>query len=137
MDARLALAEFLLRVGPCVRLLAVVAMELRAGARTRAQQTALTAQTALAALIGAYTRRDLLVVPSAHAWDQAGRVLADLAVKERFDTVAAPASFPNDVLIATSCREVGATLVTENHADFARIRRHLRGLRISAPWPRS
>ncbi|HEX6535017.1 MAG TPA: PIN domain-containing protein [Gemmatimonadaceae bacterium] len=127
--ALLELERFLLRVGPRARLHAVVAMELRAGARTPPRAAA------LADLVDAYAARDRLIVPSFDAWMQAGRVLADLAVRERFDAAAARPSFVNDVVIAASCREAGVTLVTESHADFARIRRRLRGFTVTAPWP--
>lgn len=128
-EQRRELGEFLLRAGRRVRLHPVVTMELRAGARTAAQRVA------LGALVAAHASRDRGLVPSADAYDEAGRVLADLATKERFDPGAAAPSFRADVLLATSCREAGATLVTANHADFARIARHLRGLRVAAPWP--
>ncbi|MBA3888990.1 MAG: type II toxin-antitoxin system VapC family toxin [Gemmatimonadaceae bacterium] len=127
-EVRQELGRFLGRVGPRMRLHAVVAMELRAGARTPAQRAAVVSLTA------ADISRDRVVTPSLDAYVQAGRVIADLAVKERFDAGAAP-SFANDVLIATACREVGVTLVTANHGDFTRIGRHLRGFRVAAPWP--
>jgi predicted nucleic acid-binding protein len=38
----------------------------------------------------------------------------------------------NDVLIAASCREAGARLVTENVGDYAAVQRHLRGFRFIA-----
>ena len=129
-QARLALTQFLLRVGPRIRLHAVVAMELRAGARTAAQHAE------LAALVAPYVQRGRVVVPTLQAYEQAGRVLAELAAKERFDARVAPPSFASDVLLATSCREAGVTLVTANHGDFARIKRHLRGFRAAPPWPR-
>ena len=125
----LALRRFLLRIGSRIRLHAVVAMELRAGARTRAQETV------LAALFEPYVERDRLLVPRFEAYQQAGRVMADLAVEERFDAGAAGTSFTNDVVIAASCRETGVTLVTGTYGDFARIKRHLRGFRVESPWP--
>jgi len=36
----------------------------------------------------------------------------------------------NDVLIAASCREAGARLVTENVGDYTAVQRHLRGFRF-------
>ena len=128
-DARRELAQFLGRVGSGIRLHAVVAMELRAGARTPIQRAELNS------LIAADAMRDRGVTPSFEAYQEAGRVIADLAVKERFDATAVP-SFVNDTLIAASCREAGVTLVTANQSDFARIARHLRDFRASPPWPR-
>ena len=124
----LALRRFLVHAGPRIRLHAVVVLELRAGARTLQHRAAVTA------LLSAYTRRERFVTPSFEAYEQAGRVIADLAEKERFDAHATP-SIVQDILLATSCREAGVTLVTANHADFTRIGRHLRGFRAVPPWP--
>jgi predicted nucleic acid-binding protein len=43
-------------------------------------------------------------------------------------------SFLNDVLLAVSCREAGAVLITANVADFARIRT-VESFRFMEPWP--
>lgn len=39
----------------------------------------------------------------------------------------------NDVLIALTAREIGATVITANILEFRRIARKLLGLKISAP----
>jgi predicted nucleic acid-binding protein len=127
-DVRRELGRFLGRVGTRIRLHAVVAMELRAGARTPSQRAELNS------LIAADAMRDRIVTPSFDAYQQAGRIIADLAVRERFDATAIP-SFVNDAIMAASCREEGVTLVTANQSDFARIARHLRGFRALPPWP--
>lgn len=54
---------------------------------------------------------------------------AALAARER-TTAAAPLT--NDVILASSCREAGVTLVTGNPRDFAAIQRHLHGFRFEA-----
>ena len=123
------LKQFLRRAGTRLHVHAVVAMELRAGARTEAHRDALDE------LIAAYAERRRVVVPSFDGFVQAGRVLADLAAHEHVALATAPRSLQNDVLIATSCREHGVRLVTDNHADFAAIRRHLRGFTFDDPWP--
>ena len=128
-EERLRLAAFVTRVDARLRLSAVVHLELVAGARTEPQRLALDA------LVGAFHRRDTVVVPGASAYAEAGRVLADLATKEPLAIADAPPSLRVDALLAASCREAGVTVVTENHADFARIARHLRGFRFVAPWP--
>jgi predicted nucleic acid-binding protein len=122
--AREALDRFRFRAGPRVRLLSLVAMELRAGARTPEQRDD------VAVFIDAHERRGFLVAPGTTAYVEAGRVLADLAIKDRFEVARAAAAFTLDVLIAVTCRELDATLVTWNHDDFARIARHLRRFRI-------
>jgi predicted nucleic acid-binding protein len=38
-------------------------------------------------------------------------------------------------LLAASCREAGAVLLTANDRDFARIKRHMRGFAYEAAWP--
>lgn len=60
-----------------------------------------------------------LITPSHDDWAFAGNAVRILGG----DAVTARRSFWNDVLIATSCARVGATLLTSNKADFARIRR--------------
>lgn len=67
-------------------------------------------------VVGAVTH---IVTPSHDDWVFAGnavRLLDGEAVTTR-------RSFWNDLLIATSCARAGATLVTSNKSDFARIRR--------------
>lgn len=125
-DAREALDRFRFRIGPRVRLLSVVAMELRAGARTTELRAAVTS------LMEAHAVRGLYRAPGGAAYVEAGRVIADLAVKERFHVASAAPSFTLDALIAAACREAGATLVTWDLGDFARIARHLRGLRLAS-----
>ena len=43
-------------------------------------------------------------------------------------------SFLNDCLLAASCREVGATLISLNREDFELIRKVLR-FEFTEPWP--
>ena len=123
---RLALLKrFLFRTGTRLRLNAVVALELRAGARTSAHEAA------VGDLLASYTARDRVIVPSFAAYAEGGRVLAALGARERVD-VSKAGSVVNDVLIAASCREAGACLVTENVGDYSAVQRHLRGFRFVA-----
>jgi predicted nucleic acid-binding protein len=119
-DRLAALKRFLRQAGDRVRLHAVVALELRAGARDDAQLAAVEQ------LVRPYAENDRIVVPSFEAFLQAGRVLAAVAARERMPLAEAPRSL-NDVLIATSCREADTVLITENARDFAAIQRHVRG----------
>ncbi len=89
---------------------AVVAMELRAGARTPKAATDLQRH-----LLDPYETRGRVFAPTYSAFVTAGRVLATL----RDHT----ASLRSDVLIAASCRDFGITLVTKNSRDFKRIRK--------------
>jgi predicted nucleic acid-binding protein len=89
-------------------LAAVVAMELRVGART------LPARRALDKLLRGYHTSSRVVVPSAELYDEAGRVLRKL---HEAGHEIRRASLVNDVLIALCARSVGATLFTgdEDH----------------------
>ena len=124
-DRMAQLKRFLIRTGTRVRMSAVVALELRAGARTASHEQAVRN------LIAPYTERDRVLVPSHEAYMESGRVLAALAAREGHDLSLA-GSLVNDVLIAASCREAGACLVTENGRDFAAIQRHLRGFHFAS-----
>ena len=125
-SGRLAkLKRFLIRAGTRLRVSAVVALELRAGARTPVQTQAVRD------LLASYGRRDRVFIPSVAAYLEGGRVLAALGATEGVD-VSRAGSLVNDVLIATSCREEALRLVTENTGDFAMLQRHLRGFRFSA-----
>jgi predicted nucleic acid-binding protein len=116
----------LANVGRALRLPAVVAMELRCGARTDAQRDS------LAVIINAYKKRDRIFAPSPTAFLEAGRVVADLAARERY-AIGDGTALLNDALIAASCREGNITLVSGNYKHFDFIRKHLRGFRYVGP----
>jgi predicted nucleic acid-binding protein len=80
-------------------------------------------------LLGVYDARGRVLVPSLGAYLEGGRVLAALHEREGIE-ISRAGSLVNDVLLATSCREAGVRLVTENTNDFATIQRHLRGFRF-------
>jgi len=111
-------------MGLRVRANAVVALELQAGARSSRHERA------VADLLDSYVQRDRVIVPTFEAYRQGGRVLASLATNEGVD-VSRAGSLVNDVLIATSCREAGVRLVTENSNHFALVQRYLRGFRFA------
>jgi predicted nucleic acid-binding protein len=123
------LKRFRIRARARVWLSAVVGLELRAGAVTAGHVEALDD------LLKIYTDRGRVVVPTFDAYQQAGRIIATLALKERFALADAPRSFVNDALLAASCREAGAVLVTENTRDFITIQRHLKGFRFQSDFP--
>jgi predicted nucleic acid-binding protein len=116
--AAAALEAFTAAAGPWLYLSAVVAAELRAGARTTA-----ALRTLERAIIAPYERRARVLVPSGAAWNGLGRTLGELSRRDGLDVARAPRSFAFDILIAWSCREAGAILVSRNTADLARIRR--------------
>jgi predicted nucleic acid-binding protein len=89
----------------------VVAMELRAGCRTRAQIRALLSYFA------PFEKAERIVSPSHAGFVRSGYVLAELGERFGFEP-AKRRSLSNDVLIAVSAVSVGAVLVTHNSADF-------------------
>ena len=121
-----ALAVFQDAFAPFLHLSAVVAQELRAGVPAHA------AAKLDAALFAPYERRDRVITPSYAAWKDTGRVLAELIAPAQWRSVTR--SFVNDVLLAMSCREAGAVLVTGNTGDFARIA-SVRRFDFVPPWP--
>jgi predicted nucleic acid-binding protein len=107
---------------------AVVVQELRAGAVTASDGSAVDA------MVQPFVRRGRLVTPSFRAWETSGTVIRDIVRHEGLDISRLSKSFGNDVLLALSCRESGMTLVTSNQRDFARIHRVV-PLEYVAPWP--
>jgi predicted nucleic acid-binding protein len=123
-EARAAFETFSSLAAPGLYLSAVVAAELRAGAGR-----------SLAALernvLGPYVRRQRVLTPSAASWDA-------LAFFTRHDGMVLSQmrrSFLFDVLIAHSCREAGAVLVSANTRDLERIAKVFT-FDFVAPYPR-
>lgn len=123
---RQAYERFLKHRLPVTFMSAVVGMELLAGATSDAHARALEAE-----VLGPFQRRARVFAPSAEATLRVGRILSGLTVGGK----ALPSrSFINDLLIGTSCRERGLTVVTRD-TDFQRVRRLVPGLRVEAPYP--
>ena len=113
--------EILLGRGNVKYLSAVVSMELRAGAFT------LRDRRLLQRLEATFHRAGRLLAPTSAIYAQAGDVLRRLQT-ERGYSIQRGHSIVNDVLIALSARSIGATVVTQNAADF----RAIQGLRAFA-----
>jgi predicted nucleic acid-binding protein len=94
----------------------VVRMELEAGATDK------RAQRAVAHLTHAFERVGRLVVPSAAVWKATGPLVRRLRGAGR---EVRRASLVNDVLIALTARDIGATIITNDTSDFAAIRKHV------------
>jgi predicted nucleic acid-binding protein len=103
---------------PRTYLAAVVSAELRAGALDQ------TGRRAVFELADRFERLGRIVTPAARTWNDAGDVLARLARREP-DVRTKIATLWNDVLIALSARQIGATLVTKNLEDFELLRRYV------------
>ena len=127
-NARAALEAFSLQAAPGLYLSAVVAAELRAGAgrsRPTLERDVLTP----------YVRRGRLLTPSAQSWDVLGTTLGTLADRDCVVLAQMRRSFLFDILIAQSCREAGATLVSANTRDLERIHRVF-AFDFVAPYPK-
>ncbi len=94
---------------------AVVMMELSAGARS------LRDRKLLKTLFSAFRRAGRILVPTASNYEETGAVLRRLQTEMSYN-VSGAYSLCNDVLIALSARSIGATVITQNQADFEAIR---------------
>lgn len=124
-----ALADFAAWAAPGLYLSTVVAAELRAGAGGAKDRRTLERQ-----ILSPYLRRGRLLTPSAAAWDALGTTLAALVEKDGLVLREVRRSFVFDILIARSCREIGATLVSRNSADLSRIAKVF-SFDFVAPYP--
>ncbi len=116
--AHQALETFVAWAAPGLYVSSVVTAELRAGARSARDR-----RTVEDRLLGPFARHERVMTPSAAAWDALGRTLAALREHEGLQLAQTSRGFAFDVLLAYSCREQGATLVSANAKDMARIRR--------------
>lgn len=122
------LERFHAAFSPFEWLSSVVVQELRAGVRGN---DSITLQRAL---FEPFERRGRTITPSYEAWKSAGEVLSSLMGSKTKQWPEVSRSFVNDVLLAQSCREAGAVLVTDNVRDFALIA-GVRPFDFVAPWP--
>jgi len=127
-EFRAAFDAFCAQAAPGLHLSSVVAAELRAGAgRSR---VALERD-----VLEPYVRRQRLLTPSAQSWEMLGTTLATLASREGLVVAEIRRSFIFDVLVAHSCREAGAILITANARDMARIAKVF-AFDFVAPFPK-
>ena len=111
-----AYAAFCAAAAPGLFLSSVVAAELRAGARDARDRRAIEER-----VLEPYARRRRLVTPSARSWDALGTTLSVLRHRAGVQPSDVRRSFVFDVLVAHSCREIGAVLVSRNLRDLERI----------------
>jgi len=107
----------------------VVAAELRAGTIRPGDVRKLER-----AVLKPYYKRGRIINPSAAAWDALGKTLAWLVRNEGVDLRTIRRSFIFDVLLAYSCRELGAVLISGNEQDLKRIRQVF-SFEFVAPYP--
>lgn len=117
-EALAALQAFAAWAAPFLHVSSIVAAELRAGARSVKDRRTIEER-----LLGPFARAERTIIPSAAAWEALGRTLATLRDREGLALAQVSRGFAFDVLLAYSCRERGAVLVSANVKDMARIRR--------------
>ena len=115
-DDAAAFADFCARAAPGLYLSTVVAAELRAGAGSPRDRRTLERH-----VLSPYVRRGRVLNPSPAAWDALGTTLAALVERDGLVLREVRRSFVFDILIARSCRQIGATLVSRNSTDLSRI----------------
>jgi len=124
-----AYASFADLAAPRLHLSSVVAAELRAGAIDAPAAKLLEEEVLLP-----YQRRGRVIIPSPTAWRVLGSTLATLLQTDGLELRKTRRSFIFDVLIAYSCRESGAILVSRNARDLNRIA-GVFGFDFVAPFP--
>ena len=124
-----ALQRFHRLFAPFEYLSVVVAQELRSGAKSLDDRSALERH-----VLDVFERAGRTIAPSAAAWHRSGDVLAEMARKDGLELARVTKSFANDILLAISCRDAGSVLITGNTRDFKRIRRIV-PFEFEAPWP--
>ena len=124
-----AFAEFCARAAPRLYLSTVVAAELRAGVGKTNERRVLDRR-----VLSSYVRRRRVLNPSASAWEALGTTLARLVEDEGLVLSEVRKSFVFDILIAWSCRETGAVLVSRNVNDLSRIAEVFK-FEFVAPYP--
>ena len=103
---------------PSTFLSAVVAYELAVNARGR------DTRDLVGAFVAPMRRTGRVVNPTFDDWLEASEVITKIGDREPAWRSKLPALL-NDVLIALTARQIGATVITANHADFRLIRRHV------------
>jgi len=125
-----ALAQFQQRVVKQLWVSAVVVYEVTVGAHDQMRAAAWERW-----LVRPFRTRDRVLLPSQSTWRLAAEARRRLQASKRYQASLALASFQNDLLIAATCRELGATLITANVRDFEIIKRVI-ALRFTASFPR-
>lgn len=108
---------------------AVVASELLVGALSPARERGLRR-----GLLEPFRTRRRFHVPSWATWELATSIDRRLRSRGGLRASLAQRGFFHDILIAATARELGATIITYNVADFALIARVV-AIRFAAPWP--
>jgi predicted nucleic acid-binding protein len=117
--------DFLSAFSRSVYLSSVVVQELLAGARD-AEMRRLERD-----FIQPFAQLRRIATPTHTSWVRTGHILR---VLRRAGHTVGP-SLTNDVLVATSAVQIGATVVQDNEKDFAAIQRAFPLVSFTGPWP--
>lgn len=128
-ETNVRLLQFHAAFAPFEYLHSVVVQELRAGVKDDVGLRKLERH-----ILSPFIGRARLITPSFQAWQRSGDVLRELARKDAMELSKVTKSFGNDILLATSCRESGIVLVTDNIRDFQRIHQVF-PFDFVTPWP--
>ncbi len=113
---------------PQLVLSAVVIHELLAGAQSPGHHRQILG------LVEPFRVRGRIHVPTLTTWQLAAQLDRDLRGLGGYAGSLRLRSFANDLLLAATARELGATIVTNNLADFRLIAR-VAPIKVAAPWP--
>jgi predicted nucleic acid-binding protein len=111
------ISQLLLSTIPRMYLSAVVVQELYAGALDP------LGERLVAAFVSQTERTGRIVIPTYRDWKQTGRILGTINRQEPSERTRIP-RLVNDVLVALSAVQIGATLCTFNGEDFRLIARY-------------
>jgi predicted nucleic acid-binding protein len=100
---------------PFLYLNAITAAELQTGVPEKVRKVVDTA------IVEPFRRRRRIVAPLTASWEALGTTLSWLHEHEGLALESVKRSFIFDILIAHCCREIGATLISNNIPDLQRI----------------
>lgn len=124
-DERQRLLAFLAAYSPSVYLSSVVVQELLADARPGEMRRVKHI------FIHPFERTRRVVTPTHRSWSRGGNILWML----RKAGYAITPSLTNDVLIAASAVQIGATVIQDNEKDYTAIRRAFPPVKFAPAWP--
>jgi predicted nucleic acid-binding protein len=105
--------DFFISEGP-IYLSSIVFMELLAGAHTKNEKKQIQS------FINLFKKLGRILIPTVKDYEQAGEILIRLQNIKGYD-IKKSASITNDCLIATTVRNIGGVLYTQNKKDFQAI----------------
>ena len=114
---------------PRLLLSAVVIHELLAGANDTSRLKRLQR-----GIVEPFRTRGRIHTPTTATWELAAAIDRQLRADGGYAGSLRQRGFANDLMIAATARELGATIVTENIGDFRIIGRFV-SIRIAPPWP--